>query len=72
MNRLRAAAPGVRIVGMTYYNPYLAGWLRGPAGQAVARQSLPMSALLNQILTGVYTAADVAWPTWPPPSPPPT
>jgi lysophospholipase L1-like esterase len=59
VNRLRAAAPGVRIVGMTYYNPYLAGWLRGPAGQAVVQQSMPMSALLNQILTGIYTAADV-------------
>ncbi len=59
VSRLRAAAPSARIVGMTYYNPYLAGWLRGTAGQAVVQQSLPMSALLNQILTGVYTAADV-------------
>jgi lysophospholipase L1-like esterase len=59
VSRLRDAAPGVRIVGMTYYNPYLAGWLRGPAGQAVVQQSLPMSALLNQILTGVYTAGEV-------------
>jgi lysophospholipase L1-like esterase len=57
VNRLRAAAPGVRIVGMTYYNPYLAAWLRGPAGQVVAQQSVPLSTLLNQILTGVYTAA---------------
>lgn len=59
VQRLRAAAPGARIVGMTYYNPYLAAWLRGPAGQAVVQQSLPLSALLNQILTGIYTAADV-------------
>jgi lysophospholipase L1-like esterase len=59
VSRLRAAAPRARIVGMTYYNPYLAGWLRGPAGQAVVQQSLPLSVLLNQILTGVYTAGEV-------------
>jgi lysophospholipase L1-like esterase len=57
--RLRAAAPGVRIVGMTYYDPYLAAWLQGPAGQAVARQSLQLSVLFNNVLTGVYTAADI-------------
>lgn len=59
VRRLRAAAPGVRIIGMTYYDPYLAAWLRGPAGQAVARQSLALTTLLNDVLTGVYTAGDV-------------
>jgi lysophospholipase L1-like esterase len=59
VRRLRAAAPGVRIVGMTYYNPYHSAWLRGAAGEAVARQSLMLTTLLNQVLTGVYTAADV-------------
>ena len=59
VRRLRAAAPGVRIVGMTYYDPYLAAWLNGPTGQAVARQSLQLTMLLNQMLTGVYTAADM-------------
>jgi lysophospholipase L1-like esterase len=57
VRRLRAAAPGVRIIGMTYYNPYHSAWLRGPAGEAVARQSLQLATLLNQVLTGVYTAA---------------
>jgi lysophospholipase L1-like esterase len=57
--RLRTAAPGVRIVGMTYYNPYHSAWLRGPAGQDVARQSLQLTILLNRILTGVYTAAGI-------------
>jgi lysophospholipase L1-like esterase len=57
--RLRAAAPRVQIVGMTYYDPYVAAWLSGPAGQAVARQSVDLTVLLNQILTGVYTAADI-------------
>jgi lysophospholipase L1-like esterase len=59
VRRLRAAAPRVRIVGMTYYNPYHSAWLRGPAGVAVARQSLQLITLLNRILTGVYTAAGI-------------
>jgi lysophospholipase L1-like esterase len=57
--RLRAAAPGVRIVGMTYYDPYLSAWSRGPSGEALARQSLQLLTLLDQTLTGVYTAADM-------------
>jgi lysophospholipase L1-like esterase len=59
VQRLRAAAPGVRIVGMTYYDPYHSAWLRGPAGEATARQSLLLTTLLNRILTGVYTAAGI-------------
>jgi lysophospholipase L1-like esterase len=59
VRRLRAAALGVRIIGMTYYDPYLAAWLNGPSGEAVARQSLQLTMLLNQTLTGVYTAADM-------------
>ena len=59
VRRLRAAAPAVRIVGMTYYDPYLAAWLQGPAGQAVARQSLVLTTLLDQVLAGVYTAGEV-------------
>jgi lysophospholipase L1-like esterase len=58
-HRLRTAAPGVLIIGMTYYNPYHSAWLRGPAGEAVARQSLQLTILLNRILTGVYTAAGI-------------
>ena len=59
VRRLRAAAPRARIVGMTYYDPYLAAWLGGPAGQAVARQSVQLTVLLNGMLTGVYRAGDV-------------
>ena len=40
LERLRAAAgPRVLIVGMNYPNPFLASWLQGPAGQALARLS---------------------------------
>src|SRR6185312_3093713 len=65
MLRLRLAAPLVRMVGMTYYDPYLAAWLSGAAGQALAQQSIGLTTQLNQTLTSVYTArrarvADVA------------
>jgi lysophospholipase L1-like esterase len=56
MERLRLAAPKVSIVGMTYYDPYLASWLTGPAGQEVARQSIVLTTQLNQKLTDAYTA----------------
>src|SRR6266545_3392538 len=38
---LRHAAPGAIIAGMTYYDTVLAAWLTGPAGQALAKQSIP-------------------------------
>lgn len=58
LGRLRAAAgPGVPIVGMTYYNPYLAAWLQGPAGQEVAQASTQLALTLNQVLRGVYGSA---------------
>ena len=56
MVRLRLAAPLVRMVGMTYYDPYLAAWLSGTAGQALAQQSIGLTTQLNQQLTAVYTA----------------
>jgi lysophospholipase L1-like esterase len=54
MQRLGQAAPKASIVGMTYYDPYLASWLAGPAGQQVAQQSVVLTTQLNQALTGVY------------------
>ena len=59
VDRLAKAAPGVPIVGMTYYDPYLAAWLLGPAGQAVAQQSVQLATLLDQRLTDVYESAGV-------------
>jgi len=38
MTRLQAAAPRVRVVGMTYYLPGLAEWLDGTAGQVIAAE----------------------------------
>jgi lysophospholipase L1-like esterase len=62
---LRAAAPGATIAGMTYYDIVLAAWLTGPAGQELAKQSLPLSHQLNGLLTLIYRiggfrVADVA------------
>jgi lysophospholipase L1-like esterase len=65
LQRLRAAAPGVPIVGMNYYDPFLAEWLQGPAGQVLAQQSVQLNAAFNGILSADYNAfgvpvADVA------------
>jgi lysophospholipase L1-like esterase len=58
MTALRAAGGDhVRIIGMSYYIPELAEWLTGPAGQAAAQQSVPLSEAFNQVLAGGYQAA---------------
>ncbi len=62
---LQAVAPGVPIVAMNYYNPNLAFWITGPAGQALALQSLALTDVFNGTLEAVYGAfgvpvADVA------------
>lgn len=62
---LQAAAPGVPIVAMNYYNPNLAFWITGPAGQALAAQSQELTVVFNGTLGAVYDAfgvpvADVA------------
>lgn len=60
--RLRTVAPHVRMVAMTYYDPYLAAWLSSPDGPALAQQSLQLASVLNGLLTLEYTlaGADVA------------
>jgi lysophospholipase L1-like esterase len=57
---LRAAAgPGVPIVGMNYYDPFLAAWRQGPDGQALARASVEILVRYNQALGAAYQAAGV-------------
>ena len=63
--RLRAAAPFARIVAMTYYDPFLAAYLAGPGGPALAQQSLAITDTLNTLETFIYRllgfrVADVA------------
>jgi lysophospholipase L1-like esterase len=66
MTELRAAAGKDTVfAGMNYYDPYLAAWLSGAAGQAEATESVPLSNALNATLSTVYgdfgvPVADVA------------
>jgi lysophospholipase L1-like esterase len=60
-----AAGEGTPIVGMNYYDPFLAAWELGPAGQTLAAQSLAAATGFNTALEGIYQlfaipVADVA------------
>jgi lysophospholipase L1-like esterase len=57
MTRLRAAAPGVRVVGMTYYLPALAAWRNGTAGQVIARLSEKLAAGYSELLAAAYAGS---------------
>jgi lysophospholipase L1-like esterase len=58
--RLRAAAgPRVPIVGMNFYDPFLAAWLQGPPGQALARLSVQLVTQYNDLLEAAYQDAEV-------------
>jgi len=65
LQQLRAAAPGVPIVVLNYYDPFLAAWLAGPDGQALAQQSVALLGVLNGTIASATEAvrgqvADVA------------
>ncbi len=55
MISLKAAAPGVRMVGMNYYLPALAEWRNGLPGQVVAWAAERLASTYNQLLDRVYT-----------------
>jgi hypothetical protein len=64
---LRGSAPGVPIVGMNYYNPFLAAWdlFPGPVGQTFAVDSQFAADVFNTALDTTYSSfrvpiADVA------------
>jgi len=54
LGRLHAAAPAVPIIGMTYYNPFLAFWVAG--NQAAAASSNAGALTFNDALASTYTA----------------
>jgi lysophospholipase L1-like esterase len=54
LQRLHAAAPGVPIVGMTYYDPFLAFWVAG--NQAAATSANAAALTFNDALTATYAA----------------
>ena len=45
---------GPQYAGMTYYDPFLAAWLLGPTGQALARESVQVANTLNGLETFEY------------------
>ena len=54
----QAAGPRVPIVGMNYYDPFLAAYLLGtPTGAVLAMQSVGVTVLFNQLLDGIYALA---------------
>ena len=57
-----AAGPDVEVVVLNYYNPFLAAYLQGAAGQALAMQSTVQQSQLNAVIAGQAAAvgADVA------------
>ena len=53
-----AAGPTIPIVGMTIYDPFLAGWLEGPMGRELARLSVSDAVVpINAHLAEIYRAA---------------
>lgn len=50
LKTLRTAAPSTRIVGMNYYDPFLAAWLQGTAGQQTAQASVQLTDYFNGVL----------------------
>lgn len=46
----RAGGDTPRYVGMNYYDPFLAVWLTGPAGQTLAAESVQLSTVLNGVI----------------------
>jgi lysophospholipase L1-like esterase len=61
----QAAGPATLIVGMNYYDPFLAAWTSGTSGQQLAIASLQVTTYFNSILESAYQAfavpvADVA------------
>ena len=58
--RLRqAAGPGVPIVGILDYDQFLALWLKGAHGRAVARRSVAVITALNAQMARIYRDAGV-------------
>lgn len=54
LTALQAAAPGVPIYGMNYYDPFLAAWLEGGAGRMVATESVSLANTFNGDLGAIY------------------
>jgi hypothetical protein len=54
---LRAAAPHVPLIGMTYYNPFVGDWLAGGVARSLVLATTPGLLALNHELTRLYGGA---------------
>lgn len=54
LRHLRAAAPGVPVVGMSYYDPFLGEWLAGGGLRQRALQTVPDLVTLDHELGSLY------------------
>jgi lysophospholipase L1-like esterase len=54
-----AAGPDTTIIGMNYYNPFLASWLDDLAGQALAMESALAVASVMDVLGTTYATAGI-------------
>ena len=54
-----SAGPRTVFAAMNYYDPFLAAWLSGPAGQAEATASVALSTQFNGLLGAAYAAFGV-------------
>jgi len=60
LQKLRAAAgPHTKIAATTYYDPFLADWLNGAGGQAIATASVPLDLQINTALIADFHAKKV-------------
>ncbi len=55
----QAAGPKAEIVVMTYYDPFLGTYLTGPAGQALAAESVALTTQVNHHLLSASTGNNV-------------
>ena len=53
----KAAGNDVPIIGMTYYDPFLAAWLQGTDGQTLAGESQALAKAVNRIISAGYRSA---------------
>jgi lysophospholipase L1-like esterase len=57
---LNKAAPGVPVIGMNYYDPFLGDWLAGGSNRAFAISTVPSLQALNQELAALYGTKNTA------------
>jgi lysophospholipase L1-like esterase len=60
LSGLASAGGSVPVVGMSYYDPFLAAWLLGPGGHSLAHQSVTLLNSLNGLLGSDYGAGNTA------------